>query len=511
MPKDKYQRPKSKSQRIKPFAPKSRGPTSVKARLDVINNNNVVSNPPILKEDDVVEDDVTPTLVVDDATPTLVVDDATPPFEVDEVDEVDEVPLDDVPLYEVPLSTDPIIAQFRNMISQTNATYQRHLTGLKELATSGDNIPKQPEIAILFMNNHGKYNIDENLEYDIIKCPVNKLIRYQYSPYGTCALVSHETFLSNYVNVHNALISPTSDMADGYTSIKNETKIVQKLRLLGEELKRGEHIAKDFYKINNLKRKFLGQTMINTKENIEKSNKVFIDLLGQELINKTYEIHKETAKKEPDDTLSETSLTENKTNVVKILNGVSVLFNVTFRLPDIFFTNHKLDELKVRISSFVYPIGIYNDLTHEITYMANTELLSCPFFWLFIELQFPDSVTPDTPDTPGRGWTIVNGPPLPGDEKRPMIFRYTTEMICSYFQHIDMLVTLDYGCGSWRFNPEAKEKLKDRVLLNKTTNRLSKPLGARGGRKKTKKRTNKRRLSKRRTKRRPTKYYMKTT
>jgi hypothetical protein len=410
MPKDKYQRPKSKSQRIKPFAPKSQGPISVKARLDdITNNNNIVSNQPILKEDHVIEDDVTPTLVVED--------DVTPPFEVDDV----------------------------------------HLT--------------KDNIVVIYIANHGNYDVNNEFKYKIIECPVKKLIRLQYAPYNTCAWADNALRLTTYDNLRREL------SVNFYDSITDESEIIHRLTVIGEKNKTAQEITEDNYAQKGIELGIADETKINLEENIKKSNAVLTNYFGDELIDKRYNIDHTD------------------------LRGIPILFNVTFRLPDIFFSN---SDLKNYLTSVIQPqrnylIGQYNESTQEITYMANTELLSCPFFSMFANIT--NGIRQEI------GFSIVDGLPL---TRRPMIDSVTTEIIYKYFQYADMVINLDYSCSRFKYSDKAEEQLQNPDALDKI-NALQNPIGARGGHKKTKKRTNKRRPSKRRTKRRPNKYYMKTT
>jgi hypothetical protein len=360
------------------------------------------------------------------------------------------------PTIREPAIMEPAI--MKPVLNHHNLTRQANIVGLikrgmayisSKVLNLFSSLPKKNEIAIIFVANHGGYHINNKLGIKIIECPIKKLIRLQYSPYGTCSWSSNIDRINNYVNLHNTfnnrLTSSTSDSLEiskthnehvlivpqnptGYTSIKDKHLILEKLSLIGEQNKGTDVIVEDFYTKTKTKPNKFGESKINL--NAKKSNKVLENSLGDKLYDKLYDVSNDGE-----------------------LRGISVLFNVTFKLPDICFTPEnelKLTQL-LQNAPPSYLIGRYNTTTSEITYIANTELLSCPFFKMFAEIDDPIQ------------HNIIDAYSIFDDKNkpilRPMINTISTETIYRYFQYVDMFVNIDYSCSSFSFEDKIEHRL----------------------------------------------------
>lgn len=344
-----------------------------------------------------------------------------------------------------------------------NDMYLNHFTTL----------PKKDEIVFLYIATHGMYPVMDDFTYDIFHCPVSKVIRLQYAPLGTLATmfgISEE--LSIQIDLTDAL-APT------LTDVNVKQSILNKLFEIANNNKKDPKMLLN-YPPDPLEERLM-------RRNIHKSNTVITNKLGEQMLNKLYLV----------DSSGEGL-------------GITILFDVTFKLPDIFFSEN--------IESFNYLVeqeiigqrfltkGNYNKETREITYYANSELLSCPYFHVFNIIDSDDG-----DDGDDNGPHYFTGYATHDMTKVNMLPRITTKQLFRYFQYSDMVVNLDYTCSSLNFSDSLKQKLKKRgkTTYTKKINKelINRQPGApRGGhiQKTKKRRTKKRRTTKRQTTKRQT-------
>jgi hypothetical protein len=320
-----------------------------------------------------------------------------------------------------------------------------------------------------FITRHGGYDIT-NLKYNIETCEVNNLIRYTYSPKGTCGWSNHFFDINNYKILYDTL-----------NNITNYDEIITKLDILANINKSSKRTITDYHELYNHSVKPLNEKLCKSKNH----NRIFLNNLGDVILNKFYE-------------------TDNKDNVT---SGVAILFDITFRLPDIFFASNEnialLDNiltapwqkyLSKQHNAYYwfntetgerswqnpsiklgFKTGIYNKRTQMITYESNTELVSCPYFIEYVKLtnkittfnnskSIVDDLNVEDPEA-----TYINNSEIPTGLKRKMLHYFTSNDIYGYFKYVNTVVSIDYSCGSFKTRNEIDYKNIDESVRLKTT------------------------------------------
>jgi hypothetical protein len=338
------------------------------------------------------------------------------------------------------------------------------------------------ETAFIFISKHGTYELEDSLEFDIISCPIANLIRFQYSPIGTCSFGSFKTDIPTYFHLYNEFKNPN-------------TNIIQTLENIGEQNKCSNYITQDYVEIHKTGLDPFEKKICKTRTN----NKIIENKFGDLLLNKTYQVDTK-----PYD-----------------VSGIAILCNVSFILPDIFFNGNNKNKLDRLIEDLIhnppqFRIGIYNDTTRKITYESNTELLSCPFFLLFYKLLNDINVVKneamsitdelDFSDMTNEYVLPTHIGNSPRGTPRYMIFEVNSYTIYNYFQYVNTLVNIDYSCGYIELSEEQQTRLKKmgkekaEIKRKKTLRKLT-DMGVSGGsktkRNKTKRNKNKSRKIKR--------------
>lgn len=385
-------------------------------------------------------------------------------------------------------------------------------------------------IACLFISKHGGYDVykqlnDKKVETFIIQtevCPVENLIRYQYAPHGSCGWGNLYTDYEYYWDSYKLL----EFMTNPSLSIEEKrNKSIEQLNTLVPILSEHRDTVTDYYKVNKEK-KYYAEPKICT--NIHKSNKLTVIHKNQLFLNKNYQID-----------------TSKYMNNIKMSSGILIMYDVTFKLPELFFEpGTELQEIPTPINEFKMLIdnltnkryvfsfkhGTYNN-NGTISYTGSTELMSCPYFLLYLKLYElgPKSDTVDefafTDIELKYGISLDNKKNIYNDivmnkiknrktneitdsildikEKRMMVYEINNIHVYSYMKHVNTVINLDFTCSI--FNVQNRKKMlrtkygknKLRTLTGVITNKFIKK-NVTGGKTKRKQRNKKRKSLKNR-------------
>jgi surface protein len=329
-----------------------------------------------------------------------------------------------------PLDTAGIPTDLETAVEALNASITNENISTISKNTSADHplpsfteVPHKNANVFLFVLRHGGYAINPDYTYNVVECPVQHLIRLQYAPYGTCSIFTDKfTGMEKY----NNLLQHRLDRSDF-----GESTILDDIHEIAEQSKG--------YSDARLDVEHLGLTMgLGTrkiKDHLDEIGTLVETRLGDKMLNKTYY----------------TDL--NPIHPRYRFCGIPILYDVTFKLPDIFQHAPQLQELITYLSSNPLPfsIGEYNVDTGEITYRAETELLSCLFFQYFLYLnEVPYHVPNAVSLTKNNNGTY---------EPRPMVYEISSDMVFRYFQYANMVVLFDYSCSSFVFTEASYKEL----------------------------------------------------
>jgi hypothetical protein len=277
-------------------------------------------------------------------------------------------------------------------------------------------------ILFLFITKHGGYEI-VNFKYKIDLCEVNNLIRYTYAPKGACSWGSHPSNVYDYKELHDSL-----------KNLNNYTDILTELNLLADCNKKSDLIKNNYREINGMKKDILEKDICKTKTH----NKIFTNNLGDFIINKSFSLHLDN----------------------DMTSGFVILFDVSFRLPDIFFAKEEnidlIKDILKKENRFRFKIGKIDIPSKTITYEGNTELTSCPYFKAYLHFSGANwSLTPAY--SLSDDFDLIDGELIPKDPvtispkgtSRGMANYVTSKDIYGYFKYVNIVVNIDYSCGSF--------------------------------------------------------------
>jgi len=296
----------------------------------------------------------------------------------------------------------------------------------------------------LFIARHGGYDIPD-MKYQILPCEVNNLITYTHAPKGTCSWGHHDLDVCRYTDLYDKLrdvsdVTPSNiDIVKGILngiSIKNQCNDF------------------DYHEKYQLAVRYPNTNIFNSSD----TNRITFSHFGDYIVNKRY-------------------TTETKKDLT---SGVAILFDITFRLPDIFFNSDEnmsiLNAVLISLSwqknlskthnayywfntrtgdrtwndptktgeGMWTKTGIYNETTQMITYEKNTELLSCPYFIAYVKLLYGDFS-----DNIVDAYSIVDNKTGPITVRRKMLFKCYSYDIYSYFKYVNTVVNIDFSCGEF--------------------------------------------------------------
>jgi hypothetical protein len=388
-------------------------------------------------------------------------------------------------------------------------------------------LPTNTSIAVVFITKHGGYDVEKDKKtnrftIETVPCPVKNLIRLQLAPHGTCSWANPESNFRDFSYIYCKLTNASIPQFHKFKEPQQPLIPVNDdmLKLIINELEKSATILTSMeqcitdYHTEQGKPLSVGEKRISKK--LQCAGKVRGNKLGDLLINKEYQL----------DLSGDTT------------SGILIMFNVTFKLPDIFFIDDNttpvdlFTALLTQINSSpitAYKIGRYNRADNTITYDAMTELMSCPFFQLYVTLfeniskpqengmnNFAGIIKNDGISFDNSFYTrqydgmvtnidcsLIDSFSYPqitlSSEKRPMLFEVNTKILYSYFQYCNTFVNVDLSCGSFAFpdNPTNITDVNDITAMNRfftTIQRRGKQKGIYGGKnnaKKTKKKIKK--------------------
>jgi hypothetical protein len=386
--------------------------------------------------------------------------------------------------------------------------------------------PTDTSIAVVFITKHGGYevfndSVKKRLTIESFPCPVKNLIRLQLAPHGTCSWATPSTNFRDFSNIYCNLLKTNIpqfhrvEAEQQPLNAVNDQMIQTIIHSLNESAKfitSTELCTTDYHAIQG-NSPAVGEHKICEK--LKYAGKTRQNQLGDLLLNKEYQIDLEKTK----------------------TSGILIMFKVSFKLPDIFFTDGEpsvpvdsfadlLSSLSSPVPVFAYKIGVYNNVNKTITYNAMTELMSCPFFQLYVKL-FEQKYTNGHPkyDTIEKdGISFDNGAYLqdmrpygnitgnivgidcndPATQShrdsptyfsryttRPMLYEVNTKILYSYFQYSNTFVNIDLSCSFFIFTDALASTNKAKYAHANTVQRGVKKGLAGGSKNKTQKIKNK--------------------
>jgi hypothetical protein len=316
----------------------------------------------------------------------------------------------------------------------------------------------------LFIARHGIYQIP-NIKYHIAPCEVNNLIMYSHAPKGACSWSNHHLDVCRYTRLYNDL----RDVSDVTQS--NIESLTSKLNTLA----RNNQCDVNYHETQQVAVRYPNRDIYFHSDD---ANRITFSHLGDYIVNKMY-------------------VTETEKNLT---SGVAILFDITFRLPDIFFKSDKNRTILNNALSVNwqknFKTGIYNESTQMITYEKNTELLSCPYFIAYLTLFYRTVTIVDA-------YSIVDSiddRTGPITVRRKMLYNCYSYDIYSYFKYVNTVVNIDFSCGAFDvINPDKETKIIDDATKEKVNYfEHAEKLGIHGGGKTNKYKTKSRKKQKNR-------------
>lgn len=372
-------------------------------------------------------------------------------------------------------------------------------------------MPDPTSVAVLFISKHGGYavnlnreKLDENgkptLDLEAIPCPVMNLIRYQYTPLGTCSWTPEQMTVIEKFNDFKRLLEGRILSLYDIDPDAIPTIITSALNSIAEQKKASPTMKIDYHtefgiNLNIGEKKFC--------DRISQSNKVTKIGYGDLLLTKMYQIDTNKYEQKP--------------------SGVLIMFGLTFKLPDIFFQEDNItpiNELKLLYEGIDkgefkpnVTHGIYDEFEGTITYREETELTSCPFFMLYLKLTkigpghynaTKDGTVFDylkqpiiISETDGPIYELVEGISLKNFDTYPeihlMVYDVDSKDIYGYFKYVNTVVNIDLSCSSFEYHNEILEGDYYKEYIDKLPETLEKKYPpVTGGKRKTLKKHKKR-------------------
>jgi hypothetical protein len=105
-------------------------------------------------------------------------------------------------------------------------------------------IPDPNAIVFLFVEKHGGYLINDQMEYNIITCPVTNLIRLKVAPNGSCSWGHNADTAKHYKMLYESFDN---------INVANECNILTILQGIAENNKMEPAVNEDLFKLSNTK------------------------------------------------------------------------------------------------------------------------------------------------------------------------------------------------------------------------------------------------------------------
>ena len=342
----------------------------------------------------------------------------------------------------------------------------------------------------LFVASHGGYDVKDtftgssltSLEYYKMACPIQKLIRLLYSPKGACSWSNSSNTIKNIKDLTGLLCHDSGKDID-------IDALTTELNRISESNKLRPDVTQDsaaMYSLPNT----LGE--ISICDNVDKSNMIITSSLNDIIIRKDYQL----------DLGVEFSDIADDSKIPPISNSRGIIFlcETSILLPINFVEENKdkIDSIHTNYLDGKYPylndnpskvrtytIGKLISQVGQhyiIKYDQNVELLSCPYFLLYIRWFY--NGTRITPEFTYQ-YSVMDPSIEPALSLRPridkrrdllrnMIFEFNTDVLYSYFQNAKILVNMDYSCSQISFEPRVETALL--ALRTQVFNKIMKPL-----------------------------------
>jgi hypothetical protein len=364
------------------------------------------------------------------------------------------------------VSKSGIISIFKNIYKNVHEFIQRFPLKRFQDEPSGT--------AFIIISRHGGYDLNKKkhtnqknvyLDIDVINCPVPHLYRLISAPIAACSWGNDDFDIDQYVASYTYLEEFRNN---------NDNIDVDRLKNALEDISNYNNahynFIKDIHSENQMKLGSFEKKICKMKN----SNLVIENRLGDRILNKQYQADKYT------------------------LSGIVIMFNITFRLPDILFETHPLNFFS-KLEKRATKLKVDNDqkfrqrvdiVNKTITYKANTELLDCPIFNLYVNILINqkgyNNITVFIKEAPSfsdylnineilRPQNVRNNfetfteyidgvrdfvsPPADRIAKnsypkgrRHLIYELDNFLLYSYFQYLKNLVHIDLSCGSLMLN-----------------------------------------------------------
>jgi hypothetical protein len=323
--------------------------------------------------------------------------------------------------------------------------------------------------AFIYISRHGGYDLNKRVFYkknrrhvsvgiDVIPCPVPHLYRLITAPIASCTWGSLKVDTYNYIVSYIFLKKLINDNIDIVDNIDIDSDVLKNtLEELAKYNRTSEENKIDYYAKYNKTPDRFEKKICRMKTNFVIENKI-----GDDIFNKTYEV----------DTKGE-------------LSGISIMFNTTFRLPDILFDEQNSIKLQAQVLELENNPNIFRqrvDIRRQtITYKANSELLDCPIFnmyvyiitkqtkqieeshsnsdYMIINNNLLNSFNRPTNDTEfeelkknvKNNWRFVcplNPKKDVPKRTRKLLFEVDNFLVYGYFQYVKKLVHVDMSCAA---------------------------------------------------------------
>lgn len=317
--------------------------------------------------------------------------------------------------------------QYKQELLRTIHTPSRsHFEFIPTYETAEPSSSSSSNPAILFIANHGAFEINNQLQYIAFDCPVQQLIRFNHAPRGTCAWSNIPKRYNNYMYIKHALE-------------RNDAHLLEQLKHFGQSVYETCSMKKDYHAEQEVPVQKYGRNMCH---NLEKSNQVVVNQLGDTILNKIFTADMEFPH----------------------IAGIMIVKPVSFLLPRLFDSvvsdDFMWQSLVNDVERATWPIGKYDMLTKSIHYEKDTDLLACPYFQLYMKLldasvsrklhEKSEIVTASNTCIDVIN-NIMTNTVLKATNK-PIVKTATTYDLCSYFQNVGKLVLLDFSCSVFEIN-----------------------------------------------------------
>lgn len=123
-------------------------------------------------------------------------------------------------------------------------------------------------------------------------------------------------------------------------------------------------------------------------------------------------------------------------------SGIVVMNEITFALP---YTP------SAEFNQYAYPykIGLYDPTTNNITYKRGTDLMTCPYFMLYVQTMTDKVENYNSFTTDGFSISYLYDKANPDPYKIPMVYCCCAQTLYSYFKHVKYITQFDMSCETF--------------------------------------------------------------